>query len=145
MTDGPVPTQRVPDRDRSIDAARGLAILLIVFGHVLVGLVLAGIVSWDHPVRRTLPVIYLFHLTVFAFVAGIFVPRAVERNGVGPYLVTRLATFGWLYVLWSLVKGRSRWRPARSSTRRPGSPRCCPSGCLPVSCGSYPGSRSSPS
>lgn len=110
-------------RDTTVDIARGLAIVLIVYGHVLVGLVLPGLVAPDDPLRDTLPVIYLFHLVVFAFTAGLFLAKGVDRRGVRPYLRTRLATLGWLYLLGRSSKGSSSLQPVRSPTRRPRSSR----------------------
>lgn len=93
-------------RDATLDIAKGLAIIAIVAGHVLRGLGNAGIVEKDGAGYLLADrAIYSLHLTVFAVAAGLLVAGAVDRRGVGPYLRHRLATFTWLYVLWSLPLG----------------------------------------
>ena len=93
-------------RDQSIDIARGIAILAIVLGHVLRGLASAGVVDPDSDgVQLTDAMLYTFHLSVFAFVAGLFVQRAIVRDGALSYVVNRDALFIYLYVLWSLLQG----------------------------------------
>lgn len=49
--------------------------------------------------------LYGFHLSVFALLAGLFVRRGVEKQGQRSYLWSRDATFLYLYVLWSLIQG----------------------------------------
>ncbi|NYF12753.1 fucose 4-O-acetylase-like acetyltransferase [Pseudoclavibacter sp. JAI123] len=93
-------------RDLTIDVARGLAIIAIVAGHVLRGLSAADLVdgrSAGYVATDTL--LYTFHLAVFAWLAGLFVRRGVERRGLRDYLWDRNATFIYLYVLWSFVQG----------------------------------------
>jgi fucose 4-O-acetylase-like acetyltransferase len=92
-------------RDRAIDAAKGIAIVAIVVGHVLRGLAGAGIAdthtSWYFEADSAL---YLFHLGVFVLLAAVFVPRGVERAGSLPYLRRRAVELVWLYVLWSVLQ-----------------------------------------
>lgn len=92
-------------RDRSIDVAKGLAIVAIVLGHVIRGLGRAGLwdpnstdyILWDRA-------LYLFHLSTFALLAGLFVASGVRKRGAGGYLRERTATFLYLYVLWTILQ-----------------------------------------
>ncbi len=96
------PTAREP----AADIGRGIAILAIVLGHVLRGDAAAGLVSGRSPLFSELDAaLYLWHLPVFAVLAGVFVGPAVERHGTGPFLRRRTVLFGWLYLVWSLVQG----------------------------------------
>ena len=68
------------ERDRAIDVAKGIAIVAIVVGHANRGLSSAGMAI---PHVETLDrVLYLCHLTVFAFLSGLFIRRSVE--GIDP-------------------------------------------------------------
>lgn len=96
-------------RDMSLDVAKGIAIIAIVAGHVWRGLASAGLLDrntilFDF-VDRSL---YMFHLSVFAFTAGLFVERGMSRAGAWPYAVKRDAAFVWIYVLWSLISGGTK-------------------------------------
>lgn len=93
-------------RDATIDYAKGIAIVAIVLGHVLRGLASSEIVDGESGAFLTADrFLYMFHLSVFAFLAALFVSRAVERDGSLTYLRSRGATFLYLYVVWSLLQG----------------------------------------
>ncbi len=93
-------------RDASTDLARGIAIIAIVVGHVLLGLAGAGIIPsdsstylfWDR-------LLGTFHIAVFAVLSGLFVRAAVERMGRRRFIRHRVVHFLWLYLLWSLLQG----------------------------------------
>lgn len=94
-------------RDQSIDAARGIAIVAIVLGHVERGLAGASLLPYDTALTldRTL---YLFHLATFAYLSGLFVRRSVELDGVRQMLTRRVTLFVWLYLVWTLIQGSVR-------------------------------------
>jgi len=54
-------------RDESLDRAKGLAILLVVFGHIVARADPAG-VHWYEPLRRA---VYAFHMPFFLYLSGI--------------------------------------------------------------------------
>ena len=86
-----------------IDAARGLGIVLVVLGHVEGGLIDAGVQSqssWSWPGYA----IYTFHMPLFFVLAGLNVPRSLDR-GSRHFLRTKLQTIAFPYVLWSLIQG----------------------------------------
>lgn len=92
-------------RDVSLDVARGIAIVAVVLGHVVSGLVDAGAPGappWVDELNRAL---YLTHLPVFAFLTGLLMPRGVERRGQWAYLRERLELLLYLYLLWTLIQG----------------------------------------
>lgn len=94
------------DRDETIDVARAIAIVAIVLGHTLRGMAAAGLID-EHgagfvTADRTL---YLFHLSVFTLLAGVFVSRGADRDGVRGYVLRRDAQFLYLYLVWGLLQG----------------------------------------
>ncbi|WP_022867622.1 acyltransferase family protein [Schaalia vaccimaxillae] len=96
----------MPARDHSIDIARGIAIIAIVFGHVLRGVKNASLVAADAPWYLVVDrATYMIHLAIFAMAAGLMVHSSVQRRGSGPYLRDRLADFAWVYVIWSVLQG----------------------------------------
>lgn len=92
-------------RDTTIDAAKGIAIVAIVLGHVLRGLSSANIVDGDSSpflaIDRTL---YMSHLAIFALLSGIFVQQGVIKRGVSGYLRPRVSQFIYLYLLWQIIQ-----------------------------------------
>lgn len=93
-------------RDRSIDVAKGIAIIAIVLGHVLRGEAGADIVDGGGEFFDELDTaLYSVHLPIFAFLSGIFVRRGVDRSGPATYLRSRLALFAYLYVVWTALQG----------------------------------------
>ena len=93
-------------RDSTIDIAKGIAIVAIVLGHVIRGLASSGMINGGGTlVSYVDSFLYMFHLSVFAFLSAIFVSRSVGREGVHRYLRSRDATFFYLYIVWSLLQG----------------------------------------
>ncbi|NLI18180.1 MAG: acyltransferase family protein, partial [Actinomycetales bacterium] len=69
-------------RDPSLDIARGIAIVMVVLGHVLGGLLDAGIGQPPPGTDRFVVALYVTHLPVFAFVTGLLMPGAGRQGGV---------------------------------------------------------------
>ncbi len=55
------------ERRADIDSAKGLAILLVVFGHLVARADPAG-VTWYEPLRRA---VYAFHMPFFLYLSGL--------------------------------------------------------------------------
>lgn len=92
------------NRQGWIDVARGIGVILVVFGHVLGGLVGAGIVPHGPAALWANYALYTFHMPLFFFLAGLNVPHSLAR-GTGPFLRAKLWTLAYPYVLWSLIQG----------------------------------------
>lgn len=103
--------QASPARDQAaagridwIDAARGIGIILVVYGHVMRGLVVARLIPADAFFRQGDTLIYAFHMSLFFVLSGLFA-RAARRRGARPFLWARIRTLAYPYLLWSLVQG----------------------------------------
>lgn len=95
----------VQQRQTWIDVAKGIGIILVVYGHVARGLVNAGI-PLDHAlfyfIDRTL---YSFHMPLFFFLSGLLFLPTLERKGVREMLQGRFLTIAYPYLIWSLLQG----------------------------------------
>ncbi|MBL0749144.1 acyltransferase family protein [Nocardioides baculatus] len=100
-------TEGTTARDRSVDVARALAMVAIVVGHVERGLSAALLMPSDTAVTLD-RVVYLVHLSTFAYLSGLFVRRSVVRDGPRLLMVRRTTLLVWLYLLWSLIQGFTR-------------------------------------
>jgi surface polysaccharide O-acyltransferase-like enzyme len=94
-------------RDCRLDVARGTAIIAIAWVHVVRGLTASGRLdsAYADVVARS---VGLWCLTVFAFVGGTFVPQAVQRYGLRPYLTARIASLVVVYLMWQAIQGSVR-------------------------------------
>ena len=95
---------RQGERQAWIDVARGIGVILVVYGHVLGGLVAAGIFPRGPGAQWMDFGLYTFHMPLFFFLAGLNVPHSVRR-GAGPFLSSKVWTLAYPYVLWSLIQG----------------------------------------
>lgn len=93
------------NRDLTLDIAKGLAIVAIAFGHVWRGLYNGGIVVDESMFQSVDRLTYMWHLSVFALTAGLFVERGMRREGAWNYVLHRNAGFLWLYLVWTLLQG----------------------------------------
>jgi len=87
-----------------IDAARGLGIILVVYGHVLIGAVAAGLMTKDNPLWLSDYAIYTFHMPLFFVLAGLNVERSIAK-GKKDFLINKLWTIAYPYFLWSAIQG----------------------------------------
>jgi fucose 4-O-acetylase-like acetyltransferase len=101
-----------------LDIAKGIAILLVVYGHVMRGLEVAGLVSFDGIWGYVDYLVYTVHMPVFFVVSGFLYEGGRERLQAEAYLRAgtgagtgagrsfwqpKLVTIAWPYVLWSTV------------------------------------------
>lgn len=89
-------------RESLWDKARGIGIILVVYGHVLRGLSSAGLVPVVDPLMFSDFAIYTFHMPLFFLLAGVNAARGVGRDD---FLKSKLWTIVYPYFLWSLLQG----------------------------------------
>ena len=84
-----------------VDIARGIGILLVVYGHGQRSIDPTIMPPWMLIQNR---LIYAFHMPLFFLVSGLFLWPSLRR-GWRSFLRSRAATIVWPYFLWSLVSG----------------------------------------
>jgi fucose 4-O-acetylase-like acetyltransferase len=90
-----------------IDATKGVAIILVAFGHTAQGGMHRHL--WDEMpgvvrgIQFALAFIYSFHMPAFFFVAGLFLCRSVERRGRLNFVLEKSRTLLYPYILWGLL------------------------------------------
>jgi len=100
-----VATPLVATRLQWVDQAKGIGILLVVFGHVLSGVRLAGLNIDPQFFRWTWDAIYSFHIPLFFYLSGLFFPQSWQRRGLRGVMLSKVDTLVYPYVLWSLLQG----------------------------------------
>ena len=88
------------NRERWIDVAKGLGILLVVYGHTVRGLVSAGILLNDGVVKFVDDFISEFHMPLFFMISGFFLVAGARRPWRS-FLLTRFSRLGYPYVVWA--------------------------------------------
>jgi fucose 4-O-acetylase-like acetyltransferase len=101
-------------RDLWVDYAKGIGIVLVVYGHVASGLFNAGIPVDEHAFRLADSVVYSFHMPLFFFLSGLFFYSSLEKRGAVRMVASKVDTILYPYVVWSLIQGcievlLSRW------------------------------------
>lgn len=90
-------------RSTTVDMAKGLAIVLVVYGHCLRGLVAAGVIAPGSPIMVTDYVIYTFHMPLFFFLSGLFAMSARRRTR-DVFALGLLLNIVYPYFLWSSIQ-----------------------------------------
>jgi fucose 4-O-acetylase-like acetyltransferase len=88
-----------------VDRARGIGIILVVFGHVADGVYRAQIPFPPRTFRLLYDTIYSFHMPLFFLLAGLFFYRSWARRGSLALIRSKIDTILYPYVLWSLLQG----------------------------------------
>lgn len=93
---------QAPSRAVWIDTARGLGIVLVVYGHVLRGQFHSGLIGWTPAIALQDRAIYAFHMPFFFLLSGLFAGARVRSRG--EFIRRRLVTIVYPYVLWSVIQ-----------------------------------------
>ena len=93
------------NRYQWVDYAKGIGIILVVYGHCIRGIVKAGLVEDDSVFTLLDSMIYSFHMPLFFFLSGLFFEGSLQRNGSERFVFSKLDTLIYPYVLWSFLQG----------------------------------------
>jgi len=102
-----------------LDAAKGLAILLVVWGHVLRGVHVAGVGVPEGIFNFADAAVYSFHIPLFFLVSGLLAGGAASRSGLAALpgktrsILLPYAVWSTVFVCANLVLGGSANDPLR--------------------------------
>lgn len=88
-----------------IDNAKGIGIVLVVLGHVIVGMRGSGLIDNAHWAMDIKYILYSFHMPLFFFLAGLNVENSYRAKGAVGFIKTKLLTIAYPYLLWSFITG----------------------------------------
>jgi fucose 4-O-acetylase-like acetyltransferase len=91
-------------RNTFLDYARGLGIVLVVFGHAQRGLHDSGLLPQSYPFDQIDFTLYTFHMPLFFLLAGLYVWPSLNK-GTGMFLRSKLSTIVAPYFFWSIIQG----------------------------------------
>lgn len=93
------------ERNIVFDYSKGVGILLVVYGHVVHGLLSAKIPmdrEWHELIES---VIYSFHMPLFFFLSGALFLGSLTRRGRRKLIESKLEVVFYPYIIWSLIQG----------------------------------------
>lgn len=108
----------MPDRAARVgwvDAAKGVGILLVVFGHVWRGCAKAGLAVDAGVFEAVDRAVYLVHMPLFFALAGLFVARALETRSLMGFVRERCVHLLYAVVVWSYLSATFRWTAGRAA------------------------------
>jgi fucose 4-O-acetylase-like acetyltransferase len=85
-----------------IDATKGYAISLVVFGHVLGGAMARGWLSQADAPKLIYDYIYSFHMPLFFIISGTLGINGMQ-TAPGRAMLSRVGSIAWPYVLWGII------------------------------------------
>lgn len=87
---------------RWVNLAKGIAILLVVYGHVIDGLYESGNRFITYDIQHN--IIYGFHMPLFFFISGLFLNNLLQRRFI-EVLKSRAFSLLYPYFLWGVIQG----------------------------------------
>jgi fucose 4-O-acetylase-like acetyltransferase len=89
-------------RNQTVDIVKGVAIILVVLGHVMQGMNHRHLLqSASYYLSESF--IYSFHMPAFFFIAGLFLDRSLTKRGPAGFVREKVRTILYPYVLWPLL------------------------------------------
>lgn len=86
-----------------IDFAKGLAIILVVYRHIMIGLMRAGLdVHQGYVIANE--VVYTFRMPLFFILTGIFISRSLAKRGRRYFVLNKLKTLIYPYLIWAFIQ-----------------------------------------
>lgn len=90
-------------RDQWLDTFRGMAIVLMVFGHVLGGLMTTPYVTGTAGYRPIYDWIYSFHMPALFWASGILMDASLCSRGTRKFVVEKARTLMYPYLVWGIL------------------------------------------
>jgi fucose 4-O-acetylase-like acetyltransferase len=87
------------------DTARGIGIILVVYGHVMVGLQASPVSFPNDLYRNCFQWIWSFHMHLFFFLAGFFAYKSLEKTTHREFIIRKFHTIAYPYLVWSAIQG----------------------------------------
>ncbi|MBU3004341.1 acyltransferase family protein [Paraglaciecola arctica] len=88
-----------------IDYAKGIGIILVVYGHVARGLYSAGLGLPTNIQKLIDSIVYSFHMPLFFFLSGLFFYDSLLKRGSRNLVFNKIDTIIYPYLIWSLLQG----------------------------------------
>ncbi|PSU27815.1 acyltransferase [Photobacterium phosphoreum] len=88
-----------------VDYAKGLGIILVVYGHITEGIYNAGMAMDSGLYTAIDTMIYSFHMPLFFFLSGLFFTSSFQKRGLKNTIINKVDTIFYPFVIWSILQG----------------------------------------
>lgn len=92
-----------PPRNQAIDILKGIAIILVVYGHLARGVIDQGSQHLQELLMHIDFLIYTTHMPVFFYIAGFHTLHSLTKDSDRAFVKSRLVNLVFPYFLWTLV------------------------------------------
>ncbi|SHM92822.1 Fucose 4-O-acetylase [Chitinophaga jiangningensis] len=86
-----------------IDYAKGIAIILVIYRHMLYGLQHTGLEVPQYVVDGN-NMLFSFRMPLFFFLSGLFFKRGIEKRGAAGFLEERSKNLLYPYLIWAVIQ-----------------------------------------
>ncbi len=95
----------VMSRSGWVDALKGVAIILVVFGHTIGGLVASAFLpdNESEALKSLYRWIYSFHMPVFMIASGLFAYSSLEKLRIRLFIMDKLGSLIYPYFVWGIL------------------------------------------
>jgi len=97
--------KEITDHYGWVEYAKGIGIILVVYGHVARGVFNAGMIQNTELFKLVDSVIYSFHMPLFFFISGLFFVSSIRRRSAKGLFFSKVDTIVYPYLVWSLIQG----------------------------------------
>lgn len=87
-----------------IDVAKGIGIILVVYGHLLSSAYHAGLKIPERFFGLSDSIVYSFHMPLFFFLSGLFVESSFQKRDPKQYLLDKFIRTAYPYLVWSVLQ-----------------------------------------
>lgn len=86
-----------------VDYAKGIAIILVAYRHILIGIERSGIdvAIW---LRNANDIVYSFRMPLFFILSGIFISRTIEKYPASAFVKLKSKTILYPYLVWGFIQ-----------------------------------------
>lgn len=86
-----------------VDYLKGIAILLVVYRHVLIGIERSGIIIPSSLITANM-IFYSFRMPLFFILSGIFISRSIAKRKTGELIFIKFENLLYPYLIWSFLQ-----------------------------------------
>jgi len=86
-----------------VDYLKGIAIILVVYRHSLLGIQRSGLIIPDSFVNANM-IFYSFRMPLFFMLSGIFISRSLAKRSVKQFIATKFETLLYPYLIWVTIQ-----------------------------------------
>ena len=86
-----------------VDYAKGIAIILVVYRHLLIGINRSGLAAHEILMQAN-EVVYTFRMPLFFILSGIFIRKGIQKRSVAKFINSKFETIIYPYLIWATLQ-----------------------------------------